>query len=112
MFKILIKPPGGYTKCIEVHPSTTIKELKNKIEDRTKIPYNTQQLIWKGRHLQDSQTIEECGIHQNSSTIYLHTKKVNTLFVEPDVPTPDNKKPNNKKSNNKKSNNNTKCTIC
>lgn len=110
MFKIPIRPPDGSTKYIKVELSTTIKELKEKIEKKTGILANIQQLYY-GVELSDSQTIDECGIHSNINGVHLVIKKIGLLDVE-HVPPHQEQEQKQDKNKNEDTPKRPGCTIC
>ena len=57
----------GKTICLEdVHPHTTIEEVKIKIQEVDGIPSCQQRLIFAGKQLEDGRTLSEYHIGRNS----------------------------------------------
>lgn len=67
--KIFVKTLTGKTFTLEVEPTDTIENVKVKIEDKEGIPLILQNLAFDGKHLENSRTLLECNI-QNNSTLY------------------------------------------
>ena len=68
--QIFVKTPTGKTITLEVDTSDTIKNVKSKIEDKEGIPPNQQQLTITGKHLEDSCTLFDYDVPEES-VIYL-----------------------------------------
>ena len=63
----------GNIVTLEVEPSDTIENIKEKIQDRKGIPLDQQTLNFNGLQLQDEFTLSDYGIC-NESTLYLSVK--------------------------------------
>ena len=66
---IFVETPTGKI-TLEVKVYNTIKDIKEKIEDKIGIPHRQQQLIFAGKKLWDSLTLSVCNIY-NMSTLHL-----------------------------------------
>uniref|UniRef100_UPI0039E1FEA1 ubiquitin variant R10 n=1 Tax=synthetic construct TaxID=32630 RepID=UPI0039E1FEA1 len=68
--KIYVKLQDGTVIELEVEPSDTILEVKEKIYEKTGIPPEDQILIYKGKVLEDSKTLADYNIQEND-VLYL-----------------------------------------
>ena len=63
---ILIKDFNGFKTSIEIKETSAIKEIKEKIEQNSRIPKDGQNLILNKISLDDNKNITEYGINEGS----------------------------------------------
>ncbi|KAJ2867846.1 UV excision repair protein rad23 [Coemansia aciculifera] len=83
--QITLKTLQQKTFKIDVEPEDTIKDVKQKVEESQGYPKATQKLIFSGKILTDTQTVEELNISENDFMVVMAVKPKAAPKVTPKV---------------------------
>ena len=82
---VIVKVSGGSTFTVQVpNSNATIADIKALAESSSKIPRTAQRLLYKGKALNDTDTLAERGIPA-SATLFLVRSSTATIPVSQDV---------------------------
>ena len=86
--KIFVAMPTGKTLSLDVEPHHSVKNLKEKIQDKQGIPCGKQRLGFCGQDLKDHFTLEDYHI-LNDSTLHLVLRESVSMQIFVKTPTGD-----------------------
>ena len=83
--QIFVKTPTGKHITLEAEPTDRVEDVKQKVQDKEGIPIEMQTLIFKGKILEEGNTLQDYSI-QKDSTIHLVLKQLDgsDIIKEPD----------------------------
>ena len=64
---VFIKDIEGATTVVDVEPSATVDELKEQLAAENDFEADELRILFAGRQLEDFETLEECGVEEDST---------------------------------------------
>lgn len=65
--QVFVRNLVGRTITVDIAPTDTIRQLKDKIEQKEAIPHGEQRLIFAGKGLEDNRAVSDYNIQANST---------------------------------------------
>jgi len=86
---IYIKTMTGKTLSLWMDPNNSIRDIKDRIQDTERIPWNQSRLIFAGKQPEDGRTLSDCNIGHNATLLHVlrlrGDKPVIYLFSPSDI---------------------------
>ncbi|MFN3908171.1 MAG: ubiquitin-like protein [Flavobacterium sp.] len=76
---LFVQTPNNGTISLDVEPSDSGENIKNKIFDQIAVPTANQVLTWNGTTIQDGQTLADYGITNNQTIQLTDTSQLNPV---------------------------------
>merc|ERR1712167_537190 len=65
--KVKVKDLSGLVLTVDVEPTSTVLDIKNKILSQTYVPVEKQNLLFNGQSLPDHSTVQDKGITKGTN---------------------------------------------
>lgn len=69
-FEVNIRDPSGRAQLVRVHPTWTVRHVKEQFSRQTGIPVEQFRLIFAGQQLLESRRLEVIAIHHSKSSVH------------------------------------------
>ena len=72
--RVIVKTVKGETYPVECESGSTISYVKGEIQKALSVEPDSQKLIYKGKHLEDSKTLAEIGVNNDDCLVLMVMK--------------------------------------
>ena len=67
--QVFVKNLVGRSITVDIEPTDTIRQLKDKIEQKEAIPHGDQRLVFAGKGLEDNRSVSDYSIQALSTIV-------------------------------------------
>ena len=86
--KLIVKNLKGKQFDLEIEPASTVRQVKEKIEEEQKIAIDTQKLVAVGKVMDDAKTVEDYKLKEGDFIVVMVSKPKKPKATPPPQPQP------------------------